>query len=109
VTLAIVLVLLGEEFGRTHAFQLYLYAICVLYFTWFWTHGGQTLGLRTWRLRVMAADGCSEVDWRSALLRALAAQLSWLALGLGYLWALWDRDGLTWHDRLSGTRVVRVH
>ncbi|HHJ12283.1 MAG TPA: RDD family protein [Chromatiales bacterium] len=103
-----ILVLLGEDFGRSHAFQLYLYAIGLLYFTWFWTHGGQTLGLRTWRLRVTAGDGHSPVDWRRALLRALAAQLSWLALGLGYLWALWDRNGLTWHDRLSGTRVVRV-
>lgn len=104
-----ILVLLGEDFGRSHAFQLYLYAISLLYFTWFWTHGGQTLGLRTWRLKVTAGDGRSPVDWRRALLRALAAQLSWLALGLGYLWALWDRDGLTWHDRLSGTRVVRVN
>jgi len=104
----VILILLGADFGHTHAFQLYLYAIGMLYFTGFWTHGGQTLGLRTWRLRVTGPDGRSGISWKQALIRAVTAQLSWLAFGLGYLWALWDREGLTWQDRLSGTRVVRT-
>jgi uncharacterized RDD family membrane protein YckC len=39
-------------------------------------------------------------------LRFLAAIVSWLPFGLGFWWQLWDRDGLTWHDRLSSTRLV---
>jgi uncharacterized RDD family membrane protein YckC len=40
-----------------------------------------------------------------ATVRFFAAMLSWLVFGLGFLWQLWDKDELTWHDRLSGTRL----
>ena len=50
----------------------------------------------------------AEVTWRQSLIRYVGAWLSLLALGLGYLWILIDRDGLAWHDRLSNTRLVMV-
>ncbi|RME33614.1 MAG: RDD family protein, partial [Gammaproteobacteria bacterium] len=59
-----------------------------------------------WGLVLVTAQG-ARVDCPRAAVRLLAALLSLAPLGLGYWWALWDRDGLTWHDRLSGTRVVR--
>jgi len=86
-------------------FQAYLIAVSFLFFGWFWTHGGQTLGMRAWRLRVVSADG-GRVPWRRALLRFLAAALSWGLAGLGVLWCLADAKRRTVHDRLSGTRVV---
>ena len=45
---------------------------------------------------------------RQSLIRCAGAMLSMLALGLGYLWILFDRDGLAWHDRISNTRLVMV-
>jgi uncharacterized RDD family membrane protein YckC len=48
----------------------------------------------------------ARLRWRDAAARLLAAVLSWLPAGMGYLWLLVDRDRLTWHDRLSRTRVV---
>ena len=88
-------------------YQAYLLALSFLYFGWFWTHGGQTLGMRAWRLRLqVCAHAAGPVPWRRALARFLAAGLSWAALGLGFAWALWDRERLTWHDRLSGTMLV---
>jgi uncharacterized RDD family membrane protein YckC len=87
------------------AFQLYLIAVMFLFFGWFWVHGGQTLGMRAWRLRVVSADGTG-IGWRAAGIRFLGAWLSVLALGLGYIWAIFDRERRTWHDRLSGTRVI---
>ena len=72
-----------------------------------WTRGGQTLGARAWRLRVTAMGG-NDLNWRRAALRYLSAWLLLLPPGLGFIWARWDPDGLCWHDRLSGTRVVRV-
>ncbi|MEJ1377571.1 MAG: RDD family protein, partial [Candidatus Sedimenticola sp. (ex Thyasira tokunagai)] len=36
------------------------------------------------------------------------AIISWLALGLGFLWLLVDRKNRTWHDRLSGTRLIML-
>jgi uncharacterized RDD family membrane protein YckC len=86
-------------------YVVFLMAVAFLYFGWFWAHGGQTLGMRSWRLRLVTADG-SRVPWGQALVRFLGACVSWLALGAGFLWALVDPDRLTWHDRLSGTVIV---
>ncbi len=88
-------------------YQAYLLALSFLYFGWFWTHGGQTLGMRAWRLRLrVRGHDEGRLPWRWALARFLTAGLSWAALGLGFAWALWDPERLTWHDRLSGTMLV---
>jgi uncharacterized RDD family membrane protein YckC len=71
-----------------------------------WTRGGQTVGMKAWRIRVVARDGAA-VDWPRAALRFFASWLSLLPAGLGYWWALVDRERCCWHDRLSGTRVIR--
>jgi len=85
--------------------QLYLLLAPGVFFGWFWTHGGQTLGMRAWRLKLLDREG-APVTWRQALIRYAAAWLSLLALGIGYLWVWLDHDGRAWHDRLSGTRLV---
>jgi len=83
------------------------WAVTGIYATASWRRGGQTLGMRPWRLRVEAMDG--SVPGRKALwLRYAVATVSVLAAGLGLWWGWFDRDRLTWHDRASGTRVVRV-
>ncbi|WP_133000527.1 RDD family protein [Luteimonas arsenica] len=81
------------------------WAITGAYATVSWRRGGQTLGMRPWRLRVVSADG--QPPTRSALWRRYAvATLSLAAAGLGFWWAWFDRDRLTWHDRAAGTRVL---
>jgi uncharacterized RDD family membrane protein YckC len=87
------------------AFQVYLLAIAFAFFGWFWVHGGQTLGMRAWRLRVERESG-DPLDARAGVLRFLGGLLSVLTGGIGLLWLWVDRDELTWHDRLAGTRVV---
>jgi len=71
-----------------------------------WRRGGQTLGMRPWRLRVVAADGGTPT-WRALWVRYAVGAVSLLAAGLGFWWAWIDRDRLTWHDRASGTRMLR--
>lgn len=88
-------------------FQLALGAVAGVFFGWFWTHGGQTVGMLAWKIRVVRRDA-GPLRWRDACLRFAAAIVSVLPLGLGFWWALVDRSGLTWHDRVSGTRLVRV-
>lgn len=85
-------------------YQLTLLAIAYLFFTGFWCRHGRTLGMQTWRLRIQTATG-ERPGIRAATTRFFAAIVSWLPLGLGFWWQLWDRDGLAWHDRLSGTRL----
>ena len=79
--------------------------VAFLFFAWFWTHGGQTLGMRAWRLKVRRVDG-SRLHWPAACWRYAAAWLSWAPLGLGVAWCLIDPRRRAWHDALSDTEVV---
>ena len=75
------------------------------YATLSWRRGGQTLGMRPWRIRLLASDG-SPPSWPALWRRYVVATLSLAAGGLGLWWAWFDRDRLTWHDRAAGTRIV---
>jgi uncharacterized RDD family membrane protein YckC len=88
-------------------FELCLLAIAALFFCGFWVHGGQTLGMRAWRIRVMRDDG-SGLTWTRALARFAAAAVALLPAGLGLWWSAFDPAKRGWHDRLTGTRVVRA-
>lgn len=77
-----------------------------LYAVLSWRRGGQTLGMRPWRLRVEAAAG-GPASARALWLRYAVGGLSLLLGGLGFWWGWIDRAGLAWHDRLSGTRLLR--
>jgi uncharacterized RDD family membrane protein YckC len=87
-------------------FQVYLLAICAAYFVFCWTRSGQTLAMKTWHLRLETIDG-SRIGPPRALLRFLLALPS-VGLGFGLLWALVDPERQFLHDRLAGTRIVRV-
>ena len=77
------------------------------FFAKFWVHGGQTLGMQVWGVRVQNADGSAISLWQ-ALLRFVVAIASWLCLGLGFVWVLWDGKKRGWHDIYSETELVRV-
>jgi uncharacterized RDD family membrane protein YckC len=96
-----------ETIYSSPLFRAYLLLIIVAFFCGFWLRGGQTVGMRAWRVRLVRDDG-SSLGLPRALARLAAAALSWAALGLGFLWSLVDGQGLTWHDRLTGTRLVML-
>lgn len=85
-------------------FQAYLLGCSAAYFLWFWLHGGQTLAMKTWRLRLVCEDGAPLSAGR-AVFRFLLAIFS-MGLGIGILWALFDPERLFLHDRLARTRIV---
>ncbi len=85
-------------------YQLTLMLVVFLFFTDFWSLSGRTLGMQSWGLQLETSDGIVPA-FSVATVRFFAAMLSWLVFGLGFLWQLWDKDELTWHDRLSGTRL----
>ena len=90
---------------RRHALQAWVVVVWGAYFAWFWTHGGQTLPMKVWRLRLVREDGRA-VPVPQAIHRYLIAVLGFCAAGLGFWWALWDRDRQFLHDRLAGTALV---
>ncbi|MGH8321448.1 MAG: RDD family protein [Gammaproteobacteria bacterium] len=131
-----------ESFYAQHAgmkllYQLGLLALGYAFFGGFWTHGGQTIGMRAWYLRVVRLDG-APLDWYRALIRYLTMLIPWLLVVLGcefllnarsqpdagllrgtataifllalaaFLWSAFDPRRLAWHDHLSGTRLVRL-
>lgn len=89
------------------AYSAYLLAVTFLFFGWFWTHGGQTLGMRAWKIRLCSEDG-GAVDWKRAGLRFVAALFSLALLGAGFFSAWLDKDKRCWHDRIAGTRMVKL-
>lgn len=92
--------------GRA-AEQSAVFCFSFLFFGYFWTHNGQTLGMQAWRLRVQTLDG-QRLSWTQALIRFLGAIISWVPLGLGYLWMLFSDERLTWHDRWSDSCIVTL-
>ena len=70
-----------------------------------WARGGQTIGMRPWRLRLVGID--APPVRRALVLRYVVGTLSLLLGGLGFWWAWVDRERLTWHDRASRTRIER--
>ena len=126
----------GEAINPNPLMTSYLFLVLFLFFAGFWIHGGQTLGMRAWRLRIQTKEG-RPIGWWHALLRFLTAlpawclfcvgilstftpiaallptQLTWLwqlpkwlLLGLASLWILFDNLPHSWRDRFSETHIV---
>ena len=74
------------------------------FFAKFWCYPGQTLGMQVWKFQVVQEDG-QRLTLRQASARFLLAFVSWGCFGAGFLWALFDKNGLAWHDRLTQTKL----
>ncbi len=92
---------------QRHLYQAWLVAVMFGYFAAFWLRSGQTLAMKTWRIRLVSRDG-GRIGLRQAALRFVLALAGILAGGAGLWWALADRDRQFFHDRIAGTRLVRV-
>jgi uncharacterized RDD family membrane protein YckC len=102
---------IGMLFGRLPdgpVMVAHLFLVLLGYFLWFWSHGGQTLAMKTWKIRLVAAGVAAAPRRRQLLLRYLLCWPSLLCYGGGLFWALFDRERQFLHDRLAGTRLVRA-
>lgn len=95
----------GDAVTAKYIIIPYYLLISFAFYGWFWTHSGQTAGLKTWKLSLKTLDG-EAVTWKHAGIRFLAALLSWLLLGLGFLWILVDKNNYALHDYLSKTVLI---
>lgn len=111
---AVILLAGGLATGIAHALgignprlltQVSLVLVCTGYFLIQWLRSGQTLPMKTWRIRLESADG-RQLTAGTAVRRLLLATLGYGAAGATVLWAMIDRDRQFLHDRLSGTRLV---
>lgn len=107
-TLAVLALRLGAPVPPgTWWFPAALLVIAAVFFCGFWVHGGQTVGMRAWRIRVVREDG-RPIEWPRAVARFGAALLVALPAGLGLWWSVFDARKRGWHDRWTHTRVVRL-
>jgi uncharacterized RDD family membrane protein YckC len=93
--------------GWVYVYRAGLVLIIACYYIVNWLRSGQTLGMRAWHLRAVSDSG-KPVALKAAALRAIFGALAWAPAGLGVLWLYFDPDHLALHDRLSGTRVVKL-
>ena len=104
-------------------YYLSLIITTFVFFGWFWTHGGQTLGMRTWKIQIISDEG-DDLTWKQAAIRFSLSTIvllptiivitwalngfAWyyitfalLGAAIGLKWLLMDANGLAWHDKLS--------
>ncbi len=117
--------------------SLYLFSVCFLFYAWFWVHGGQTLGMHVWHIRLEQNDG-SPLTWRQAFMRFICGLPAWTLfifslvrlyvpeqfqanffadwlmaikpvwlLLLGCVWLVADHWKKSWRDKLTGTHIVK--
>lgn len=100
-------------------FQIGWLATLIGFYCFFWIKGGQTLGMRAWRLRLISIKDfkqTSSVDPTNlnrlnpslpqCLIRCVLSPLSFAAFGLGYLWCYLDENSDCVHDKLTKTKVI---
>ena len=87
---------------------VYLAAILLqfLYFGYYWSKTGQTLGMRLLNIKVVMQGGETLSFMRAALRGTIGYWISGFFFGLGYIWAAFDAKGEAWHDKLFDTHVV---
>lgn len=119
-------------------FTSYLFIVCFAFFAWFWTHGGQTLGMRAWKIRLQRFDGSSITLWQ-ALLRFITGLPAWLSVMLGIviiilpeapdigpplswlfsmpkglllvaglIWLIMDNQFFLWRDKFTESKIVQI-
>ncbi len=103
------LMLLMLVFGTSTGFLMQFLALVIYvgYYWYFWTRrDGQTPGKSALGIQVVKADG-TEISDVDAIIRAIGYQVSSLVFCLGYIWAIFDQNNQSWHDKLARTYVVR--
>ena len=96
----------GEAVPTGHPlFSVILFGLTALFFIVFWTHGGQTLGMKTWKMKLLQKNG-EAVTWTLAFIRFISAAVAWAAAGVGFLWSLIDPEKRTWHDIASNCVLI---
>ena len=86
---------------------VYIFFVIVIFvfYGWFWSKSGQTLGMRAWKIQIVSEIG-GYPSWPVTFLRLVFAMFSIVCLGMGYWWRIFKP--YTWHDRLSQTKVIDI-
>lgn len=84
------------------SYKIFLILISFLFFDWFWRHGGQTLGMRAWRIRVEGVSS-ERIDFKQSAHRFITGLL---AFGITFLFMFQGKEKQALHDRISKTKIA---
>jgi len=103
------LALIPDEFQSlqiTEALKIFWYLlVSYVYFVGFWLKGGQTAGMKPWKIKLVGMNG-EQPSIKQVTIRFFAAILSLAPAGLGFLWMIVDRNHLSLHDHISKSMLV---
>jgi len=86
-------------------FSLGWLAMLITFYWFFWMHGGQTVGMRAWQLKIISSRKHA-LSHKQCLIRICAGPVSLGLAGMGYFWCLFNQNKAAWHDLVSDTHVI---
>ena len=86
--------------------QLYFYSIIQFFFVWFWVNDGGTLGMKTWKIKIINNNG-NNISYKQALIRFNVAIISLIIFGLGFMMAIFNKEKKCLHDIISKTILIK--
>jgi len=102
-----ILIAFFDKQAQTDLLIFGIYLITVyFYFTWSWVKGRQTLGMKTWKFQIEQNNG-DNITHKQAFVRFVLAIISFAVVGLGFIYQLFNKDNLAWHDKYSKTRLIK--
>lgn len=84
-----------------------MFSICFFYYSSSWRRGGQSIGMKAWRIKLINCNP-KPIQLSQCMLRTSIGFFSLVVFGLGFFWPLIDKRQRTWHDMASLTRVVHI-
>lgn len=87
--------------------QVYFYFIIQYFFVWFWVNNEGTLGMKTWKIKIVCDNG-EKISYKKAIIRFNIAIISILFFGLGFLISFFRKDKKCLHDIISKTSLSRL-
>jgi len=85
-----------------------IFLLQFLYFGLLWSAGGQTLGMKVFKMKVVRRTEGSLGFLRAALRGTIGYWISSFLFFLGYIWAAFDSEKEAWHDKIFDTWVVEA-
>ncbi|MCW9000692.1 MAG: RDD family protein, partial [Kangiellaceae bacterium] len=91
---------LSESLMNNPLWVIYLAACVQYYYAWCWVKGGQTVGMRAWRIKICKPDG-NAISWKEAYIRTFAS-----LGGISSVWSIADKEKRGLQDIACDSRVV---
>ena len=89
-------------------FDILIFSEMAMYYIYSWKTGGQTIGMRAWKFKILPNGEQANLTWSQSLLRFIIGIVSTLLFGLGLFWKLISKKNQSWMDLASASNTINV-